>query len=277
MFKFNVISLFTVSFLFIFSPLCVHAQETESQRLDGVYEKNIEDEGIISYRHMREADIFWAKRVWREIDVRQKQNQPFKYPKQPLIEVLRKNIINERITAFSPNPRNADEFVETMTPKEVSQIGAGKDTIEIFDQYGNYQKDSVVENEFDPSRVKKYRIKEDWFFDENTSTMKVRILGIAPLMQDAQRKDVYLPMFWLYYPDIREVLADYEVFNRKNDAKRLSWESLFEKRLFDSYITKVNNVHDRRIKDYKNGVDQLLEARNKEEELFNFEHDLWTY
>jgi len=185
--------------------------------------------------------------------------------------------MNERITAFSPNPRDADEFVKTMTPQEVSQKGAGTDTIEIFDQYGNYQKDSVVENEFDPSRVKKYRIKEDWFFDENTSTMKVRILGIAPLMQDSEREDVYLPMFWLYYPDIREVLADYEVFNRENDAKRLSWESLFEKRLFDSYITKVNNVLDRRIKDYKNGVDQLLEARNKEEELFNYEHDLWTY
>ncbi len=271
-FKYIVAS---ITVLLIASSL--FGQKTESQRLDGVYEKNVEDEGIISYRHIREADVFWAKRVWREIDIRQKQNQPFGYPKQPFIKILRENVMNERLTAFDPKPRNGDEFVKTMTPKEVSQIGAGTDTIEIYDQYGNYEKDSVVENEFDPNRVKKYRIKEDWFFDENTSTMHVRILGIAPLMQDSERDDVYIPMFWLYYPDIREVLADYEVFNRENDAQRLSWESYLEKRLFDSYITKVNNVHDRRIKDYKNGIDQLLEARNKEEEIFNFEHDLWTY
>ena len=95
---------------------------------------------------------------------------------------------------------------------------------------------------FDPKSVVKIRIKEEWVFDREASRMFVRILGIAPL------KTLFLPngqergttaMFWVYYPDLRPMLAKYEVYNPKNMGMgRMTWEELFESRMFSSYIVK---------------------------------------
>jgi hypothetical protein len=68
-----------------------------------------------------------------------------------------------------------------------------------------------------------------------------------------------------------------QVFNRSNDAERRSFDDIFLKRFFSSYITKESNVYDRRIEDYKTGLDALLEAQKIKEDMINFEHDLWEY
>jgi len=73
------------------------------------------------------------------------------------------------------------------------------------------------------------------------------------------------------------VLARERVFNTGNDASPITWEDLLEMRFFSSYIYKVSNVYDRRLQDYKTGVDLLLEAEKIKAEIFNFEHDLWSY
>jgi hypothetical protein len=36
-------------------------------------------------------------------------------------------------------------------------------------------------------------------------------------------------------------------------------------------------VYDRRIQDYKSGIDILFEGENIKGTIFNFEHDLWQY
>ena len=40
---------------------------------------------------------------------------------------------------------------------------------------------------------------------------------------------------------------------------------------------KESNVYDRRVMDYKAGIDILYEAEKIKYEIFNFEHDLWSY
>jgi hypothetical protein len=75
--------------------------------------------------------------------------------------------------------------------------------------------------------------------------------------------------------------VNYEVFNRQNDAARLTYDDWFEQRLFSSYIIKQSNEHDNKIKEYDefkdNGVAALLEADRIKQELFEKEHDLWEY
>ena len=86
------------------------------------------------------------------------------------------------------------------------------------------------------------------------------------------------PMFWLYYPDLRPILAKFDVYNPKNYMARMSWEDLFEMRYFSSYIVKEDNVFDRSIKSYiKDGVQQLLEGQKIKNDIFNWEQDLWQY
>jgi gliding motility associated protien GldN len=142
----------------------------------------------------------------------------------------------------------------------------------------------VTRASFDGKSVNKLRIKEEWVFDREASRMFVRILGIAPL------KTSYLPngqergqtvMFWVYYPDMRPILAKYEVYNPKNMGMgRMTWEELFEARMFASYITKstLDNPSNKIIRGMiKDPILALLEGDNIKDRIFNYEQDLWSY
>lgn len=246
---------------------------------DGAYDEiTVQDKGIIPYNYIREADVFWKRRIWRVIDVREKMNLPFKYEKQPLINILRDAALEGTLAVYDGID---DDFKKRMTNDEVKTIGVGTaDTISVVDPVTGEETRTVTKAEFDPAKVKKYRVKEDWIFDKQSSTMVVRILGIAPIMEvvDDQgniRGDQVL--FWVYYPEARPLLAKYSVFNAKNGAQKLSWEDMFEMRFFSSYVIKEDNVYDRRIQDYATGVDALYESDRIGEEIREFEHDLWQY
>jgi hypothetical protein len=80
----------------------------------------------------------------------------------------------------------------------------------------------------------------------------------------------------VHFPSAREVLARETVFAEGNEASRMTWEDLFEMRKFSSYIYKDGNVRDNRLQDLYTGVDLLLEAEKIDQEIFNYEHDLWS-
>ena len=151
--------------------------------------------------------------------------------------------------------------------------------LEVIDENFNVQL-IPVENNLNYEDVKRFRIKEVWYFDSHYSVLKVRILGIAPLIEkfdDAGNFKYEQPLFWTAYNQLRPVLAKEQVFNPQNDAAHTSWEDLMEIRYFASTIIKASNVHNRKIEDYLTGVDALLEAEKIRLEIFNFEHDLWSY
>ena len=76
------------------------------------------------------------------------------------------------------------------------------------------------------------------------------------------------------------MLAKFEAYNGKNFGARLSWEEVFESRMFASRIIKstVENPNDLYIKEYvKDPILRLLEGDNIKEKIFNYEQDLWSY
>ena len=85
------------------------------------------------------------------------------------------------------------------------------------------------------------------------------------------------PLFWIYFPEARPVFSQAEIFNRWNDAARRTYDEVFMKRIFSSYIYKEQNTYDRRISEYAQGLDALLEAERIKNELLNFEQSLWEY
>ena len=77
--------------------------------------------------------------------------------------------------------------------------------------------------------------KEDWIFDKQLSSLYVRILGIAPILAKYDENGNYVTdqvMFWVYYPELRKILVNKEVFNPYNDTQLLSWDDIFEMRFF---------------------------------------------
>lgn len=263
---------------FLFFCICMVTTSSvfsQTKVLDGVVEKTLmKDRQVLKHPTPREADVFWEKRIWRVIDVREKMNLPFMNPEAPFFSILKNAAMNGELNLYSAHD---DKFSKKVT--EFEGIFFENDTVEIIDE--NYDVSFVpVFNEYNYEDIKRFRIKEVWFFDENTSTLQVRILGIAPM------KDVFdengnfryeKPLFWVYFPELRNVIARHEVYLAGNDHQVMSWDDLFEMRFFASVIYKEGNVYNRRIKDYMEGIDRLFEADKIKQELFNFEHDLWSY
>ncbi|MEK7254900.1 MAG: gliding motility protein GldN, partial [Bacteroidota bacterium] len=229
--------------------------------LDDIVEKRITTEKrLLPYDHVREADIFWEKRIWRVIDIREKMNLPFAYPERPFYSIIMDAATSAEITVYSTED---DKFTSKLTPEEVASMGATIDTVITFDPETYEEQIQIVRNDLNPEDVKRFRLKEIWFFDEETSTLQVRILGIAPLIDVKDENGNFKyekPMFWVYYPEAREVLSRERVFNVGNDSSPMTWEDLLEMRYFASYIYKESNVLNRRLQDYLTGVDLLLEA-----------------
>ena len=232
---------------------------------------------VITYEHLREADVFWEKRIWRVIDVNEKMNHIFTYPKRQFIQILLDNAYSGDLPAYNPQD---DEFTVIMTPDEVKSIGSGVDTQLVIDPITLEERYEIVIQELDIEKITKFRIKEDWIFDKQTSILWPRILGICPIESRYDESGNFIgdfPMFWVYYPTLRNFLVNEETFNPLNNSNRISWDDIFEMRLFTSYIIKESNVYDRRIKDYYTGIDQLLEHDKIRQEMFEWEHDLWSF
>ncbi|MBQ2098835.1 MAG: gliding motility protein GldN, partial [Bacteroidales bacterium] len=142
----------------------------------------------------------------------------------------------------------------------------------------------IIDNRYQSSEIKSYLMKELWFFDKQRSVMEVRIIGICPIRvyyrpeDEDQEKPLQKKTFWVYYPEARKILSNAECFNSKNDAARLNFEDIMQKRYFSSYIFAESNVYDNRlISEYAQGQECLLEADRIKEQIFNFEQDLWEY
>ena len=295
-----ILTLFSVVFCALLSNAQILTPEDNS-----VYKKvKHEKKTIKQYAALREADVMWSRKIWREIDLRQKINHPFYYPenngsveaavtgdRQSLIDVIYAAINEGSITAYG-NAVYDDEFRQEMSQDEIKRIGGaeqrmGKTTDSKLILQGVdiefAQKDTFINIPFDRNTVKKWRLKEEWFFDKQRSTMDVRIIGLAPLQENKDEVTGRLtggfsPLFWVYFPEARKVLINAEVFNLvKNNAERRTYDDIFWKRMFGSTITKESSVMDRKVNEYMIGLDALLESQRIKTEIFNIEHDLWEY
>jgi gliding motility associated protien GldN len=267
----------------------------KSLRNDASIELNlVKDRTPLAYEHIREDDAVYRQRVWREIDVHEKMNLPFVYKatedngNQRFISILLNLIHAGDVTAF--DAAVDDRFTTPMTFRQIAEGMVGKPkVIQIPDMNVDpdgskgITKDTTIQEEFNPDIVERYEIKEEWVFDKESSRMYVRILGIAP------EKTIYnadgsfravVPIFWVYYPDLRAYLAKYEAYNGKNYGARMSWEELFESRMFASRVVKstIDNPGDNFISAYiKDPILGLLEGDDIKEKIFNYEQDLWSY
>jgi gliding motility associated protien GldN len=295
-----ILTLLSIVFCALLSNAQILTPEDNS-----VYKKvKHEKKTIKQYAALREADVMWSRKIWREIDLRQKINHPFYYPenngsveaavtgdRQSLIDVIYAAINEGSITAYG-NAVYDDEFRQEMSQDEIKRIGGaeqriGKTTDSKLILQGVdiefAQKDTFINIPFDRNTVKKWRLKEEWFFDKQRSTMDVRIIGLAPLQENKDEitgrlTGSFSPLFWVYFPEARNVLINAEVFNLvKNNAERRTYDDIFWKRMFGSTITKESSVMDRKVNEYMIGLDALLESQRIKTEIFNIEHDLWEY
>jgi gliding motility associated protien GldN len=257
---------------------------------EAVETSTLRDRTPLPYENLRADDALFRHKIWREIDTREKINLPFKYAadenngNQRFISILFKAIQDSAVTVFDAID---DRFTTPMTISQVSAKVAGDSVpVQKYDSLGNLIGVIYQRNEVNLDSFYKFRIKEEVIFDKESSRLFWRILGIAPVKNVTTSMGVNLgesELFWVYYPDMRPIFAKYEVYNGKNFGARMSWEELFESRMFYGRIVKstIDNPYDLLIKNYTGIGDkpilQLLEGENIKEKIFNYEQDLWSY
>lgn len=257
--------------------------------LDGAYvPEHNPTRKVVPYPHLRQADVMWERRIWEYIDLRQKMNQPLYLPieeinnRKSLFDVMRKAILEDySLTAYGLGPtQEDDEFRYPMVAEEVDSV---LNPIRLRYVEDLETGDKVPVENVEPigsDDVVAYKIKEVWLFDKQRSERYVRILGIAPVIlvySDEGEVKGKKDLFWLYFPECRYVFANNEVYNLHNEAQRMTFDDLFQKRMFSGYIIKEDNVFNRSIADYAQGIDALLESEKIKNDLFIMEHDLWHY
>ena len=256
-----------------------------------VYEKeNIPFKKPIPYAPVREADIMFEKTIWRMVDLREKQNLPLYYPtanigsRVNLVNLLLKGVESGEITAYDANDVN-NEFVRKMSKEEAkAQFWTRQDTIDVANEDGDMIR-QVRQSTNLIDEVKLLMVKEKIYFDKKHSVMMRVVVGLCPIRTYSRTGDdsdftqmEKMKTMWVYMPEARAVLARHAVFNRFNDAQNMSFDDFFMLNRYSGHVYAVSNVYNNRfIDEYAAGLDALYESQRIENEIFDFEQDLWEY
>lgn len=259
------------------------SQNFQEPKTNIVDKENFKQRFPVQYPPLREADLMWQKRVWREVDFIQKKNHPFYFPEEPkqgrasLASYVFDSIRSGNIVAYEHN--EPMKFQLPMTPPQFEKSLTSERQTDFTRQTEDGDQitvDTTIQVTLKPSDVKRIRLMEDWFFDKERSMFDVRIIGIAFIMENREGK--LIPKFWIYYPHARRSLVrSRNLVHDGNRAQSFSYASMLEKRRFSGLITKVDNVYDRYIQSYTEQQEALYEAERLERDLLEFEQNLWEY
>ena len=273
--------IFLIAGLFIFLAFSV---DTKAQVLNGVYiAHNTSERKPIPYQYLRESDVMWTKIIWRRLNLTEKMNHPLYFPtidiegRKSLIQLIMWGIKNKSLTAFATH-----EFSSQVTLSEIDErFGASIDTLWEPDEETGELMPLITKNQANYGDVKELLIKEMWFFDKQRSVMEVRIIGVCPIRvyykdDDLEQTDAkFKKLFWVYYPEARNIFANQPVYNPQNQGAEITFDDVFFKRIFSGYVYQESNVYnDRTIIEYTTGLEVILESERIKEKIFNYEHDL---
>lgn len=258
----------------------------------------------LNYGYIDEKDVLRSMVVWEIIDLNDKINQPFYHntdgiisQNKSLYQLLIDNILSGAIKEVYDDEMfftrlSADQIkqrlsftVETDYLKDIRNSGRTPTPEEIKAGTDIYETKT--------EKVKLLKVKGMWYIDRRDGQMKYRLLGIAAMGPDPSMmgektadgqslagKDELIDLFWVYYPDAREVLANAVVFNSKNLSSDVSYDDILNARRFSSIIYKSDNgLGTGVIKDYipNDSEEQLEESDRIKNQILEMENDMWNY
>ena len=236
----------------------------------------------LPYGYIDERDILWSKVVWEFVDLNQKINLPYYFPidtsnmsndRRSLFDTLMRGIKNGSIK----NVYSDSFFTSKITGAEIDE------KLVNVRLNGDYSDTFRIKTQ----DIEGYMMKGMWYFDKRLGELKYRLLALAPMgkdvltlgLPDIEDEELY-ELFWVFYPETRQILHDSKVFNPKNVSQPISYDHLLNARRFNAVIVREENVYgNRSIADYirGNALFQLLEADRIKESIRNKEIDMWNY
>jgi len=255
--------------------------------VDGGFEhKSSAAKGAIDLPQLRESDIIWSKVVYRQINLKEKQNLPLAYAGNQLKKDFRGILLDVmksgKLEGFLFGRKLYDYTIELDTSQVMSKnnvINNLNEKVAVpFDSDGDGTADSTKE-EISPityENIVAIKIKEEWYFDKQYGRFDVRIVAIAPCFIDKQGN--FVNIGWVYYPALRPFISTTEMVGWGNDNSKITFDDFFIKRLFASVIYREVEVGDRNIEQYTGpGTAALKEADKIKNKIIDWEQSLWEY
>lgn len=262
---------------------------------------------------IREQDNFWRRRVVKRIDMNEKINQPLhnhgfdvmvtsanaKYAeKNGLIVAFLNGVEKGDFLAYNPDTGKPMDW-QTLFARMKEQGGVWEDNnAEIAfaeeeekssNTFANWNEelDKQEKNSFiaytkkqknSPQKAlnsqinytpyeQEFQIVEDWIFDKNRSVMAYNIDYFQVIWSDPSgvSRDKVLANF--YYKDVSELLEKTQWQNRMNEAETRSMKEIFDLHIYHGIVTNVSGRE----------VQTLYESQKREQEMIEYEHNLWNY
>jgi len=291
-FLLTVATVFTASSVFAQANI-LNAKSPDEIGVRTEAQKAVDNDKPLEYGYVDDRDILFSKMTWEKVVLDERANFPLYYPidtnnigsdRRSLYDVLMKNIQNGKIK----NIYDDSYFTTKRTLKDIESALKMIDTTELGIEQLNAGEELSAEyinqRNITAADIKEYHIKGLWYFDKRQAEMKYRLLGIAPVAPDVNFIDDsepdLVPLFWVFFPDAREVLHEAKSFNNENSSMPFSFDHVLNARRFQGYIFREENVQgDRAITEYvsQNALMQLLESERIKDKIRDFELDMWTY
>ncbi len=248
----------------------------------------------LPYPYTDDKDVLWSIQVWERIDLDERFNLPLYYPtdsmfstsdRKALFDVLLSGIKEGKITEVYADTY----FKEKLEWKDIEERLSYVDTMDVgieqFNYEGKVDEEYIRRMKITPAEIEEYRIRGLWYFDAKYGELRYRLIGIAPVAYDlasvANDMDAELvELFWVFFPDAREVLHEYNAYNPRNNARPINFDHLLNARYFTTTIYKTSNEYgDREIREYihEDALRQLLESQRIKEMIREYEEDQWNY
>ena len=256
----------------------------------------LDNDKPLEYGYVDDRDIMFSKMTWEKVVLDERANFPLYYPvdtnnigsnRRSLYDVLYRNIKDGTIE----NIYDDSYFTSKRTLKDIESALSKVDTLDIgyqqFNSEGFVSPEYIVKRDIQSYDISAYLIKGLWYFDKRQGELKYRLLGIAPAAPDVNFIDSDdeankqpIPLFWIFFPEVRDILHNAKAFNNDNSAMPISFDHLLNSRRFNAYMYKEENVYgDREVKEYvaDNALMQMLESERIKDKIRDFEQDMWSY
>jgi len=276
-----VISLLATSYV------CAQANILNATKVDEIGKQTdariaADNDGPLAYGYIDERDILWSKVVWEFVDLNQKINLPYYFP------IDTSNISSDRRSLFDTLLRGIRKgsiknvYSDSFFTSKITGAEIDEKLVNVR-LNGDYSDTFRIKTQ----DIEGYMMKGMWYFDKRLGELKYRLLALAPMgkdvltlgLPDIEDEELY-ELFWVFYPETRDILHKSKVFNPKNVSQPISYDHLLNARRFNAVIIREENVYgNRAIADYirGNALFQLLEADRIKESIRNKEIDMWNY
>lgn len=261
---------------------------------------------IARYEHL------FKRRVWRSIDLMEKQNKGFFARGGELTAFILDAVKSGELSDIYKNDSltsmmSKDDFLKTLVSVEGAVFADYEQGAEYYegDQvsyngkvygalYDTYEPPSNADDweaipgageaiEYLPRQISKMRMMEDVIFDRRRSRLYHQVQSIQLFIPGSETPDgVEKPLGVFKYKDLYTVFRNHPEsaiwINRYNSAENKNFADAFTLRLFRASLFKFENPDDDPIIDmYKNKKEAVMASEWWEMQLMEKEHNLWEF